>query len=101
MKQAMMEYGAYIVDDTAADSAALIFEDSLSDAFMKSFNLTLDTSGGQWYDDLLAIFQGLHVVTNNNNESVGGGGAPIVALAPPICAKEGERQAKGYAACVV
>ena len=28
------------------------------------------------YDDLLAIFQALHVVINNRNESVGGGGTP-------------------------
>jgi hypothetical protein len=81
----LSRYGAYVVDDTASDSAALIFEDTLSDLFVSSFNQTLDTSGGPWYDDLLAMFQALQVVTNNRNGSVGGGGTPGVALAPPIC----------------
>jgi len=97
----MVDYGAYVVDDTADDSAALIFEDSLSDAFIGAFNLTLDTSGGPWYDDLLAIFQALHVVTNNYNKSVGGGGTPGASLAPPICAEAGERTAAEFSACTV
>jgi hypothetical protein len=100
---AMIEYGAYIVDDTASDSAALIFEEDLSDDFPALYNLTLSTSGGPWYNDLLEIFQGLQVVTNNHNSSVGGGGAPGVPLAPPICAEHGDDSATGeeYPACAV
>lgn len=101
IKQAMVEYGAYIVDDTASDSAALIFEDSLSQAFKREFNLSLDTSGGPWYDDLLSIFQGLHVVVNNNNESVGGGGTPGVDLAPPICSEGKQLVPEEISACSV
>ena len=29
------------------------------------YNLTLDTAGGPWYDDLVNIFQGLHIVVSN------------------------------------
>ena len=100
----MIEFGAYIVDDTASANAALIFEDSLSDAFPALYNFTLDTSGGSWYDDLLEVFQGLQVVTNNRKGSVGGGGVAGVPLAPPICAAAGDDTIDGgqaYPACAV
>ena len=40
------------------------------------------------YDDLLILFQALHVITNNRPDSVGGGGSPLTTLAPPFCKLE-------------
>jgi hypothetical protein len=40
---------------------------------------------GPLYDDLLRVFQALHIVTNNGPESVGGGGTPRKPPAPPLC----------------
>lgn len=85
IKEALVSFGGYIVDDTASDSAAVVFEPGSDADFAALYNLSLDTSGGPWYDDLLAIFRALHVVVNNGNASVGGGGEPGQPLAPPIC----------------
>lgn len=37
------------------------------------------------YDDLVRVFQNLHIVTNNGPESVGGGGTPRQPPAAPLC----------------
>ena len=85
IKQALVDYGGYIVDDTASDSAAVIFEHAAEAEVGRLYNITLATSSGPWYADLLAIFQALHVVANNAAAAVGGGGRPRAPLAPPIC----------------
>jgi hypothetical protein len=85
IKEALVSYGAYVVDDTAGDSAAVIFEAGSEAKFEQAYNMSIGTSGGAWYDDLLALFQALHVVVNNKNTTVGGGGIPLAPLAPPIC----------------
>ena len=85
IKQALVDYGGYVVDDTASDSAAVVFEYAADAEFTRLYNLTLGTSGGPWYHDLLAIFQALHVVASNAPEAPGGGGKPGAPLAPPIC----------------
>ena len=38
-----------------------------------------------FYEDMVAIFRGLHIVDNNTPHSKGGGGQPRRPLAPPIC----------------
>eukprot|EP00039_Didymoeca_costata_P021275 m.343997 g.343997 ORF g.343997 m.343997 type:complete len:437 (+) comp23660_c0_seq1:149-1459(+) len=85
IKTVMTNFGGYIIDDTACDSASLSLEQGANDMFEQEYNLTLNTNGGPWYDDLVTIFQALHVVINNKNTSVGGGGDPIVPTAPPFC----------------
>jgi hypothetical protein len=83
--QALRDYGGYLVDDTASDSAAICMEAGCRQAFVSHYNLTVDTEGGVWYADLVHIFQALQIVTNNSPSSIGGGGTPIVPLSPPIC----------------
>ena len=86
----LFEFGGYLVDDTASDSAAICFEANSRGPFEEQFNLTLDTAGGPWYDDLVAIFQGLHVVVSNGPGAAkagggAGGGAPIAPAPAPLC----------------
>lgn len=59
---AFRDYGGYIVDDTASDSASLSWEAGANEVFARAYNLELDTAGGPWYQDLVAIFQALHIV---------------------------------------
>lgn len=89
---ALRDFGAYIVDDTASPSAAICMEASVSDEIRSDFNLTLGTyasgpaePGQPLYEDVKALFQALHAVTNNGPGRVGGGGSPRVPAAPPIC----------------
>jgi hypothetical protein len=44
--------------------------------------------GTPFFDDLLAIFRALNVVTNNGIGRVGGGGTPRRPPPPPICGAE-------------
>ena len=92
---ALVAYGAYLVDDTAGDSAAICAEPAaiaeLQRVFGISINITrpaLEQSPGAtgaFFSDVVTIFQNLHAVTNNAPGSVGGGGAPLAPPAPPIC----------------
>ena len=82
---AFRDYGGYIIDDTAGDSASLAWESGANDLFASKYNFTLNTVGGAWYNDLVAIFQELQVVINNKPDSVGGGGTPRQPPLPPLC----------------
>lgn len=83
---ALTNYGAYIVDDTAWDTAAICMEVGADQIFQKYYQLDgVETHSGPWYNDLVKIFQQLHIVTNNGPSSIGGGGTPVVPLSPPIC----------------
>jgi hypothetical protein len=44
--------------------------------------------GRHLYQDLLLIFQNLHVVVNNKLNSIGGGGIPRVPTKSPICGEK-------------
>lgn len=87
--------GAYIVDDTACDTAAICAEPSITTELEAEYGISFDIgspaspgAGGataDFYWDLVAIFQALQVVANNGATSVGGGGTPTGPLAPPIC----------------
>lgn len=96
IKQAMIDYGAYIVDDTGAgNSVALCMEALVNDEMRKAYGYTMTyphgvssastDPGRALYADLLAIFRGLNAVINNGPNSIGGGGTPRVAPKPPIC----------------
>ena len=92
---ALVTYGGYLVDDTAGDSAAICAEPAaiaeLQSAFGISINITHSAlpsspgATGDFFRDVVAIFQSLHAVANNAPGSVGGGGAPLAPPAPPIC----------------
>lgn len=92
---ALVNFGGYLVDDTAGDSAAICTEPAaiaeLQAVFGISINIThpaLENSAGPtgaFFKDVVAIFQSLHAVSNNAPGSVGGGGTPLAPPAPPIC----------------
>ena len=82
---AFRDYGGYVIDDTASDTASLSWESGAGALFESAYNLSLNTAQGPWYDDLVSIFQGLHVVVNNKEHSVGGGGTPRRNPLPPLC----------------
>ena len=92
---ALVSFGAYIVDDTAGDSVAICAEPAaiveLRDVFGISINITHSAlpgspgPTGDFFRDIVAIFQNLHAVSNNAAGNVGGGGTPLAPPAPPIC----------------
>ena len=94
---ALIDYGAYIVDDTGGgNSAALCMEADVNAEMRKAYGYAMtypagvspksqDSGSRALYSDLLAAFQALHAVTNNGPASVGGGGTPRVPTKPPIC----------------
>lgn len=96
IKQALIDYGGYIVDDTGAGNSVAICMDAQVNAEMRElfgYAMTYPhgvtpkagDAGKELYSDLLAIFKALHAVTNNSGNSVGGGGTPRIPTKPPIC----------------
>jgi len=99
IKQAMVDYGAYIVDDTGGGNSVAICMQSEVNAEMREqygFAMTyphgvtpstLDAGSGV-YEDLLRVFQALQAVTNNGPTSVGGGGTPRQPRKGPLCGQQ-------------
>lgn len=93
IKQALVDYGAYIVDDTGGgNSAAICMEADVNSEMRTNYGYTMTyphgvsaTYGQELYHDLVSLFQVLHAVVNNGPTSVGGGGTPRVPTKPPIC----------------
>jgi len=100
MLTVLTDYGGYIDDDTAANSAAYNVEPGVTDECDAAYGgvnvlepracppgagAVCDGPGSDYYHDLLAIFQALHIVDNNGPGRHGGGGAPRRPPAPPIC----------------
>eukprot|EP01116_Phalansterium_solitarium_P011507 TRINITY_DN27212_c0_g1_i1.p1 TRINITY_DN27212_c0_g1~~TRINITY_DN27212_c0_g1_i1.p1 ORF type:complete len:379 (-),score=65.41 TRINITY_DN27212_c0_g1_i1:89-1183(-) len=90
IKQALVDFGGYIVDDTACDTAAICMDYRVTAELEAVYGIGVDISnptrpGSPFYDDLVAVFQALSVVSNNGPNSIGGGGTPRVSMAPPIC----------------
>ena len=96
IKEALVNYGGYIVDDTGAGNSVALCMDALVNAEMRAHYGYAMTSpagvsgkasdpGKELYEDLLKLFQALHAVTNNGPDSIGGGGTPRVPTKPPIC----------------
>lgn len=95
IKQALTDYGGYIVDDTGAgNSAAICMEAAVNSEMRNAYGYAMtyphgvaaNGPGAELYADLLEIFRNLHAVTNNGPSSVGGGGTPRRPTKPPICA---------------
>jgi hypothetical protein len=90
--QALQDYGAYVVADTAWNSTSIAMQEGVTDEFAAEFGFDFEQShdtceepdGCDWLHDVWATFGALHVVDNNRNTSGGGGGSPRTALAPPL-----------------
>ena len=80
-----MLQGGYLITDTAGNSAAFTAEDGVVEEAGLGAGNAADGPGSEYYSDMLAIFQQLHVVDNNSDEAKGGGGVPRRSPAPPIC----------------
>jgi hypothetical protein len=96
--RALMDYGGYVVDDTAWDVYAFATEwgpdGRVVDEFRQTWGFALEASFKstcaavtpkcQWAQDMADIFTHLHVVGNNGPQSIGGGGTARQPLAPPF-----------------
>ena len=100
IKDAMTNYGGYIVDGTGpgipGHNTVALCMDALVNAEMREhfgFNMAYphgvvnnsNSSAKLIYEDLLRIFQNLYAVSNNAPNAVGGGGTPRKPRKPPIC----------------
>ena len=90
LARAFMDYGAYVVDDTAWDVYALETEwgpaGRVLDEFKKAwgFDFEVKEQNTPWSKDMRTIFTNLCVIDNNARDRIGGGGAPRQPLAPPL-----------------
>ena len=95
VKDALINYGGYIVDGTgpgvSGHNMVALCMDALVNSEMRhhyNFSMTYPhgvASGTDVYSDLLSIFQNLHAVANNGPKTIGGGGVPLKPRKPPIC----------------
>ena len=82
----LINYGAYIGDDTAANRGTFGVENGVQEEFETVYKQPFDAKhGSTFYEDLLTVFQSLKIVGNSAEDSIGGGGKPVQPLAPPIC----------------
>jgi hypothetical protein len=82
--QALQDYGAYVVDDAYWDSYNLAVEKGVIKEFRATYGYDFTGIQGDFYEDMMKLFQTLQVVDNNGSKSIGGGGKPRAPLAPPI-----------------
>ncbi len=81
---ALQNYGAYVVEDSAGDAHYFAVEKGVPDEFRNNYSYDFNTKNGKFYDDFMKLFEALYIVDNNSPNSIGGGGTPRVSLAPPI-----------------
>lgn len=98
LARALIDYGAYTVDDTCWDVYGLTTEwgpdGRVVDEFRVAWGFPIETSvkstcadAGrecQWAKDMAEVFTALHVVDNNAPGNVGGGGIGRQPPAPPV-----------------
>lgn len=81
---ALQDYGAYVVDDSAWDAHYFAVEKGVIEEFRNKYGFKFKTKNGKWYDDFMKLFKALYIVENNSPDSIGGGGTPRAKLATPI-----------------
>lgn len=92
--QALQDYGAYLVDDTAWDVWAIVTDWTPESRFIDEFEKNWGFSFGEtsldspWTRDMRRLFTNLHIVDNNSPQTIGGGGSPRVPLAQPLTPPE-------------
>lgn len=84
---ALTDFGGYLDEDATWAAAAFTVEGGVVEEVASAYGgLSLQSLPGEaFYEDMLAVFQQLHIVDNNGNASIGGGGSPRQPPAPPIC----------------
>jgi hypothetical protein len=82
--QALKDYGAYVVDDSACDCFNLTAEQGVNEEVKRVFGHSLQASGGQFFNDVNRMLNYMFIVNNNAPGSVGGGGTPRRPLALPF-----------------
>jgi hypothetical protein len=80
----LQNYGAYVVDSSGWDAHAIAVQAGVPEEFQRDYGMDMQAERGDWYEDVVGIFQALHVVDNNGPDAVGGGGTPRQPLTPPI-----------------
>lgn len=90
---ALQNYGAYVVDDTAWDAHAFALESGALQDFEHTYGYSFEVAEYDkyaqpdtepFYQDMVALFEALNVVTNNTEDNIGGGGEPLVPLSPEL-----------------
>ena len=90
LAQALRDYGAYVVDDTAWDVYGLVTEwgpaGRVTEEFKRVWGFPINPRrrDNAWSRDMDRLFTNLHVVDNNGPDRIGGGGQPRVPLAEPL-----------------
>ena len=87
MLAVLTDYGGYLDDNTASNSGAFNVEGGVVEEVAAAYDgLALNCGPpSPFYEDMVSIFRGLHIVDNNAPGSKGGGGHPRRPPAPPIC----------------
>eukprot|EP00051_Salpingoeca_urceolata_P019993 m.296049 g.296049 ORF g.296049 m.296049 type:complete len:467 (-) comp19519_c2_seq1:96-1496(-) len=88
IRDALVDYGAYVVDDTAEERATLCMDLAVPDEVTRAYNMTIQDvrdPTSPWLQDMHALFVALQIVANNGPQSIGGGGTPRQPPAPPMC----------------
>jgi len=80
----LQNYGAYIVDDAFWDAHYLALEQGVTEEFKQHYGYDFEGKNGAFQEDVMKLFQALHVVDNNSSDSIGGGGKLRAPLAPPF-----------------
>jgi len=79
--KALQDYGAYVADDAYEDAFYIVAERGVA----SEIGITEDgVRSGAFYNDIVAIFSRLQVVTNSRQGNVGGGGGSIAPAPPPF-----------------
>ncbi|MEM6821356.1 MAG: hypothetical protein AAF558_05385 [Verrucomicrobiota bacterium] len=76
---AIYNYGAYVVDDTAWPSYSIAAEDGVN----------IPTENSSFRSDMNKIFQALYVVNNNSENNIGGGGTVRTSKKSSLGAPDG------------
>lgn len=75
---ALIDYGAYIVDDTHWNHYDLPMEIGVEEEVRSTFGIDMNNTNenSDYFQDMMNIITNLSVVTNNEASTIGGGGAP-------------------------
>lgn len=95
LAEALMEHGAYVVDDTGWSTVGLSVEwgpnGRVTDEFEQEWGFPMTghigNVGGeqlQFLEDLKLMYSVMHVVDDNGPDAVGGAGDPMAPFAPPL-----------------